>query len=180
MSKNSKNSNETAVDVYDENKGKARSRKVFSPKNVIILILLIATVISISIATSEVKNSKGLQEDIDMMFIQTYNELIINSRNRNLAYDTADFTPYDIQNATKTRLLISIFPETSFRENDHLGDLLDLLNDYIGEERKYPRVPYEELSDKLYDDLFELSRDFSNNKKAKLVLSALKGAIGAK
>jgi hypothetical protein len=115
-----------------------------------------------------------------MMFIQTYNELIINSRNRNLAYDTADFTPYDIQNATKTRLLISIFPETSFRGNDHLGDLLDLLNDYIGEERKYPRVPYEELSDKLYDDLFELSRDFSNNKKAKLVLSALKGAIGAK
>ncbi len=180
MSKNSSNNEETAVEVYEEKRGKALLKKLFSPKNVIILVLLLSTVISISVATSKAERVRSMQEDIDMMFIQTYNELIIDSRNRTLAYDTADFTPYDIQNATRTRLLISIFPETSYRGNSSLGELLDLLNEYIGEEREYPDVHYEDLAEELYDDLFELSRDFSSSKKAKLVLAALKSAIGAK
>ncbi len=177
MSKNSKNNNETAVEVYEEKKGSALLRKVLSPKNVIILVLLIATVISISIATSEAKRVKNMQEDIDMMFVQTYNELIIDSRNGNLVYDVDDFTSYDIQSATRTRLLLSIFEQTSFKDNNSLGELLSVLNDYIGENRLYPDKPYEDLSDKLYDDLFQLSRDFANKKKAKLVVTALKAAI---
>jgi len=181
MAKTSKNSDEMALEVRTEQKTANRlMKKMFTPKNVIILILLLTTVISVSIASAQADRASDLQEHIDSMFVQTYNELIIDSRNRNLVYDVDFFTPYDIQNATRTRFVLSIFEATSYRDNNSLGELLNILNDYIGENRMYPEKPYDELSDSLYDDLFQLSRDFSNKKKAKAVLVMLKTVIGAK
>ena len=165
------------LDVIEANDGENLAKKYLTPKNVIILVLLVAIIVVSVIASVASNNAAEMRRNFDTLFAKNYNELIIDSRNGELSYSQNSFTPYDVENAKKGNLLVNLFSYTDYADNDSLRQIILILNDYIGEHRLYPTKPYSELPDQVYNGLFELSRDFGNEKLAKKVLNDLKDAL---
>lgn len=172
-----KTEEDETLDVNETEAKESLVKKLLTPKNVIIAVLLVAVIVVSIIASVAMNNAAKMRGDFDTLFAQTYNELIIDSRNGELSYSKNSFTAYDVENAKKGNLLVNLFPYTDYAGNESLRQIILILNDYIGEHRLYPTKPYAELDADIYDGLFELSRDFGNEKLAKKVLADLKDSL---